>query len=445
MTLSVLNRQAPAGPLTTGEILDGSNVGSSTRSAPMVRAVWPVLGTVALATLLNPLNTSMIAVALVDLQRSFAVETGASTWLLSAFALTSAIAQPIMGRLAQRFGPGRVLLAGLFIVGATGLAAAWAPSFEFLVALRALQALGTSTGYPAGLVLLRRVRGSASAGDDIPPAWLGLISACGNASAALGPTLGGGLITLWGWRSIFLVNVPVTLIGAVAALRSLPLDSEPETHPDGLVAHLRVLRNRSLLKVYAQMVALSVVFYSIFFGLPLWLELCRGLTVARTGLMMVPVAGFSALTTPLAVRTATKLGSAWVLFVGTAVLAVGTLLMLGLDEDSSAFMLLALVALFGVPNAFNNLGLQADLTGLARAGELGTAGGFLQTARFAGAGLAAGLIGLVFAHRTTTAALHRLAVIIGVLSLTLLGVAGRRVVRERLNRTPAHINQGGDP
>lgn len=54
-------------------------------------------------------------------------------WLLSAFALTSAIAQPIMGRLADRFGPRRVLLAGLFIVGVTGFAAAWAPSFAVLV------------------------------------------------------------------------------------------------------------------------------------------------------------------------------------------------------------------------------------------------------------------------------------------------------------------------
>jgi hypothetical protein len=84
-----------------------------------------------------------------------------------------------------------------------------------------------------------------------------------------------------------------------------------------------------------------------------------------------------------------------------------------------------------VPNAFNNLGLQGDLTVLARGGALGTAGGFLQTARFAGASLAAGLIGIVFAHGATTAALHRLAATIGALSLTLLGVAARRSFQKR--------------
>lgn len=105
--------------------------------------------------------------------------------------------------------------------------------------------------------------------------------------------------------------------------------------------------------------------------------------------------------------------------------------MLALDEHSSASMLFVLIALFGVPNAFDNLGLQRDLMGLVGAGELGTAGGFLQAARFVGAGLAAGLIGLVFARDATTAAVHRLAAIIGVLSLTLLGVAARRTLQKR--------------
>jgi hypothetical protein len=99
------------------------------------------------------------------------------------------------------------------------------------------------------------------------------------------------------------------------------------------------------------------------------------------------------------------------------------------------------VALFGVPNAFNNLGLQADLTRLTRVGDLGMAGGLFQTTRFVGAGLAAGLIGFIFAHGATTPLLHRLALIIGVPSLVLLAVAVRRLVRDRFNYPPARIPQ----
>ena len=78
-----------------------------------------IAAAVALGTLLNPLNSSMIAVALVDLQREFRVSLATSSWLISGFYLTAAVGQPLMGRLADRYGPRRVFLAGLAVVGVT--------------------------------------------------------------------------------------------------------------------------------------------------------------------------------------------------------------------------------------------------------------------------------------------------------------------------------------
>jgi MFS family permease len=86
------------------------------------RSARPAVGTVALAAALNPLNTSMLPVALSQLQRAFGTSTGASTWLLSAFALASAAGHPLAGGLADWLGPRRVLVAGLVIAGASGLA-----------------------------------------------------------------------------------------------------------------------------------------------------------------------------------------------------------------------------------------------------------------------------------------------------------------------------------
>jgi MFS family permease len=150
-----------------------------------------VVGTVALASLLNPLNTSMLAVALPQLQREFGTSAGASTWLHTVFAFVSAIAHPLAGVLADRLGPRRVLIAGLCVTGASALAAASVERFSLLLSLRAVQALGTSTAFPAGMALLRMINAREY---PLPAAWLGTVAMTGNLGAAEGPILAAGLL-----------------------------------------------------------------------------------------------------------------------------------------------------------------------------------------------------------------------------------------------------------
>src|SRR2546429_6659598 len=107
-----------------------------------------MLLTVAWGTLLNPLNSSMIAVALVPIQTAFRVGVGDATLLISGFYLAGAVGQPLMGRLADQFGPRRIFVAGLALAGLTGAAAPFAPSIGWLVALRGLQAGGQGGGFP---------------------------------------------------------------------------------------------------------------------------------------------------------------------------------------------------------------------------------------------------------------------------------------------------------
>ena len=108
-----------------------------------------LLATVASATLLNPLNSSMISVALPSLGDEFRLSFAGVTWLVSIFYLTSAVAQPVVGRLGDLYGKRRVFFSGLALVAASSLLAPFSPSFFWLVLFRAAQAIGRSTSLPS--------------------------------------------------------------------------------------------------------------------------------------------------------------------------------------------------------------------------------------------------------------------------------------------------------
>jgi predicted MFS family arabinose efflux permease len=341
-----------------------------------------------------------------------------------------------------------------------------------------VQAFGTASAYPAGLAIFRARdrRGQA------PAAALGAVTMASSVSAALGPVLGGGLVALGGWPAIFLANVPVVIVGLVLAWRWLPPDPAPRAAGEAarsgwaavraldlpgvvlfsgllvsllgfllslagrplwlllplavLAAVLLLLRewhvstpfldvrllaaNRRLVGVYAQFAAVNLVFYAIFFGLPLWLEEARQYTPDTTGLLLLPVAGVGVLATPLAARLVDRSGPRPSLIVGSVLLLAGMLLLLLFDASTPLPVLLAVGAILGVPNGFNNLGLQAALYEAAPAQQMGAAGGLFQTFRYAGAILSTAIIGLVFGASATSGSLHVLAVILAVVSVLLV-------------------------
>jgi len=456
-----------------------------------------MVGAIALGTLLNPLNSSMIAVALISLHSYFGISVATVTWLVSGFYLAAAVGQPLMGRFADLFGPRRIFCSGMLLVCVTSALAPWVPAFGWLVALRVLQAFGTSAAYPSGLAIMRtfaqKAAGESKTEVRPPASALGVLTITGNVSAALGPTLGGFLIVVIGWPAIFLVNVPFTLLAFILALRWLPADKPGRLRINdapgsrSLVAMVHeVLRlvdlpgimlfsgtlvsllvfllsmsirllwllavvmvsavllnlwerrasspffnvrmlasNRRLIGIYAQFAAVNIVFYSIFFGLPLWLEQVRGFNPGLTGLIMLPFAGMGILSTFLAVRIIRRWGIKPSLVFGALALSVGTLLLLLFEPMMPISVLVGFVLVLGIPNGFQSLGLQTALYETAPAKEMGAAAGLFQTFRYVGSILSASLLGLVFSNSVSSAGLHTIALVIAVVSVVLLVVAVR--------------------
>lgn len=184
---------------------------------------WRFTAPLFVGSALNPVNTSLIATALVPIAAGVHVSIGQTAALVSALYVASAIAQPTAGKAADVFGPRRVFLAGILLVLLGGLVGGFAPSLSILLISRILIGLGTSCAYPTAMVLVRRR--AHSAGLNQPPGGvLGGLQIAGIATASLGLPLGGILVQLAGWRSVFFVNVPVALIALVSTLLWVPGD-----------------------------------------------------------------------------------------------------------------------------------------------------------------------------------------------------------------------------
>src|SRR3982750_4324300 len=108
-----------------------------------------------LGAILNPINSSMIAVALVPIAVAFHVLPADTAWLVSALYLATATGQPVVGRLVDRYGPRRLYLIGTSMVGVAGVLGLLAPDLRVLIASRVLLGLGTCAGYPAAMYLIQ--------------------------------------------------------------------------------------------------------------------------------------------------------------------------------------------------------------------------------------------------------------------------------------------------
>jgi len=210
---------------------------------------------------------------------------------------------------------------------------------------------------------------------------------------------------------------PLLLVALIAAallvLRERGV-AEPFLNVRMLAAH------RPLVGVYAQFAGVNIVFYAVFFSLPLWLEQVRGFESGWAGLLLLPVAGVGILATPIAARLISRAGPGPALIIGACLLTVGSLLLLVCNATTPVSVLLAVGVVLGIPNGFNNLGLQAALYEYAPAPHMGAASGQFQTFRYVGAILSTSLLGLAFGRTVTSHGLHLIAYVLACISGLLL-------------------------
>lgn len=188
-------------------------------SASSPRSTRWALAALALSMLLSSLGTSIANVALPTLAQVFAASFQAASWVVLAYLLTVTSSIVSVGRLGDRIGRRRLLLAGLSLFTAASIVAGLAPALWLVIVARAAQGLGAAVMMALSIAFVGEVVPKARTGSA-----MGLLGTASAIGTALGPSLGGVLIDQLGWRALFLVNVPLALVAVLLARRTLPAD-----------------------------------------------------------------------------------------------------------------------------------------------------------------------------------------------------------------------------
>ncbi|MFD4371370.1 DHA2 family efflux MFS transporter permease subunit [Streptomyces sp. NPDC058486] len=172
------------------------------------------------ATFLAVLDTTVVNIAFSDLRADFSTASLTQlTWVVTSYTVVFAALLAVAGRVADVVGRRRLFLWSTVLFTIASVLSGLAPNVEVLVAARALQGVAAAGMIPSalGLVLQHTPAAHRSAA-------VGVWGAVGSMAAAVGPSLGGLLVDAWGWRSVFLINLPIGLAVALVAARGLSGD-----------------------------------------------------------------------------------------------------------------------------------------------------------------------------------------------------------------------------
>jgi EmrB/QacA subfamily drug resistance transporter len=406
----------------------------------MQRKWWTLLA-VCLATFMLLLDITIVNVALPDIADELDASFSDVQWVIDAYALTLAALLLTAGSLADLVGRRLVFAIGLVCFTAASLLCAIAPSATALILARGAQGIGGAAMFATSLALLAQEfhgpeRGTA----------FGLWGATTGAAVAIGPLVGGALTDALGWPSIFYLNLPIGLATIAITLRKLPESRDEEAAAidwlglttfsaalfllvygliqgnehgwdSGLIAgslvasalllvlfvvverrqprpmfDLSLFRKPTFGGSSIAAFALSASMFAMFLYLTLYLETILDYGPLETGLRFLPVTALSFVAAAVSGNLTARLPARGLLGGGLLLVAIGLLLMRGLDTSSEWTALLPGFVVAGIGIGTINPSIANTAIGVVAPARAGMASGISST--FRQVGIATGIAGL---------------------------------------------------
>ena len=417
---------------------------------------WAILGVLVVSLLVVVLDNTILNIALPTIQRDLKASQGELVWAVDSYILAFAALLFTWGVLGDRLGRKKVLVIGLVLFAAASAVCAFSVSSGMLIGFRAVMGIGGAAVMPTTLAIITVVFPPHERGKAIG-AWAGAVGA----AVALGPILGGVLLQnpQWSnwltgndWGSVFLINVPIVIVGVIAIVRVVPETKDPnprrldlqglalsiigltaliygiihasstknwldpgvvipvlggiavialflflEARSDPSSFDVSLFRNRGY---SVSLIAVSLAFFAlsgITFTLPFYLQILRGYDTLIAGLCFVPFALGQIIAAPRSGTTVLQFGYRKVITGGLILVALSLIGLLFLQMDTPIWMLLVVFFIFGF--GMGNVIAPAstvmqNVLPLARAG----AGSAVQnTVRQVGGALGVAIVGTVLA------------------------------------------------
>jgi EmrB/QacA subfamily drug resistance transporter len=393
------------------------------------------------------LDITAVNVALPSIGEQMDASLSGLQWTVSAYTVVMASLLLFSGSMADRLGRRRTLVMGLGVFSVASLLCSLAPTVGLLVAFRVLQGVGASMLNPVAMSIITNTftdpRERAGA--------VGVWGAVFGASMALGPIVGGALVSSVGWESIFLINVPLGLAAIALVLRFVPESKAPQPRrfdPVGQILVVLLLasvtyaiiegpnagwtapailgafaaaavallgllryeprRTQPLIDLrffgsipFSSSIALSVAAFASFGGFlflnTLYLQYVRGLSPVRAGITIVPLALMTVILSPISGRIVGRSGPRKPLAIAGIASFVACLMLVDIGPSTSTAWLVAAYVVFGIGFGFVNAPItNAAVSGMPRE-QAGVAAAIATTSRQFGQAVGVAIVGAIVA------------------------------------------------
>jgi EmrB/QacA subfamily drug resistance transporter len=409
---------------------------------------WFIFCVVASGVFLASTGITVVNVALPFIASAFQSDVATTQWVLLTYLLTTSSLLINFGRLGDLVGPFRVQKAGFVIFTVSSFLCSLSQSTQMLAALRVFQAMG-------GAMLVSNGPGIITSA--FPPEErgkvLGLQSTVVGTALSIGPTLGGFFIGIFGWRSVFLFNVPIGIVGILLSRSVKPPPPEARkpqidfvgaallivcvvsfalganrarqsgwSSPDVLflsglflvslpgflaaemlvpqpMLDLRLFRNRVFALAQLGNFLSHMSFFGVLFLMPFYLVQVLKLSAQASGLILLPLTIMMIIMGPVSGFLSDRLGTKWPSVFGAALVCLGLYSLVFLDQESSVLGIVLRLTAIGLGRSVYHSPNSSATMGSVPRERLGMAGGIMATMRHLGNMSGVALYGSYFSAR----------------------------------------------